>query len=251
VTFTESFTDPIVVATGLSSNSADPAVVRIQHVDADGFDMRVQEWDYLNDWHPYESVSYIVMERGSYTLTDGTRIEAERMTTNQTTNIEQIDFAKGFAEVPVLFTSVTSMSSAATLSSRVDAIGVEGFGLQLQGQEATFNGSGHNSETVSYIAWEPSAGTIAGVAYDVARADSEIGDTYRTVLFDELDPFSAGPVQVLADMQTMHEADPATLRCRNKDLSGVECQVDEEQSLDAETHHTPETVGYIVFAQAA
>ena len=141
------------------------------------------------------------------------------------------------------------MRSSATLSSRVDAIELESFGLQLQGQEATL--SGYNSETVSYIAWEPSAGTIAGLAYEVARADNGIGETYRTVLFDELDPFAAGPVQILADMQTMYEADSATLRCRNKDLSGVECQVDEEQSLDAETHHTPETVGYIVFAQAA
>ena len=86
VTFTESFTDPIVVATGLSSNDAQPAVVRIQHVDAAGFDVRVQEWDYLDGWHPYESVSYIVIERGNYTLANGTRIEAERMTTHQATH---------------------------------------------------------------------------------------------------------------------------------------------------------------------
>ena len=67
VSFTESFIDPIVVAKPASYNGADPSVVRIMNVDGNGFEIRIQEWDYLDGSHAIETTSYIVIERGSET----------------------------------------------------------------------------------------------------------------------------------------------------------------------------------------
>ena len=41
-----------------------------------GFDICIQEWNYLDEWHTLETVGHIVMERGSYILEDGTLVEA-------------------------------------------------------------------------------------------------------------------------------------------------------------------------------
>jgi len=61
----------VVVAGPISLNGVKPAVVRIQNVDDSGFEMRIQEWDYLDGWHTIEKVSYLVMEEGNYTLEMG------------------------------------------------------------------------------------------------------------------------------------------------------------------------------------
>ena len=53
VDFEKTYVDPIVIANPLSNNDRDPAVVRIQNVDTTGFDIRVQEWDYLDNIHGY------------------------------------------------------------------------------------------------------------------------------------------------------------------------------------------------------
>jgi len=71
----KSFVHPIVIAKPLSLNDDDPAVVRIRNVDSNGFEVRIQEWDYLDGIHGEETVSYIVMEQGLFqsNLCCGTR----------------------------------------------------------------------------------------------------------------------------------------------------------------------------------
>ena len=68
---------------------------------------------------------------------------------------------------------------------------------------------------------------------------------FYPIVFDET--FLNIPV-FLADMQTTDGGDTANLRYQNKDLYGVDVQIDEEQSSDAETFHTTEVVGYMLFA---
>lgn len=52
----------------------------------------------------------------------------------------------------------------------------------------------------------------------------------------------------LADMQTTDGGNTANLRWTNRDFSGVDVQVDEEQSRDNEVWHTTEVVGYLALA---
>src|SRR5262249_12506765 len=82
ITFRQLFVDPIVVATPLSSNDFAPAIIRIRNVGRTGFEIRVEEWDYLDGAHLPETVSYLAMERGSHTLGTGIRVEAGRITIN-------------------------------------------------------------------------------------------------------------------------------------------------------------------------
>ena len=96
VGFNNSFTDPIVVANSMSLQGSDPAVIRIRDVDENGFEIRVQEWDYLDDSHVLETVSYLVMERGSYTLKDGTKVEAGGFDTSNVDSFGSVSFNQSF-----------------------------------------------------------------------------------------------------------------------------------------------------------
>jgi hypothetical protein len=242
VGYDRSFQDPIVVAKSLSSNDGAPAVVRIRNVDSSGFEIRVQEWDYLDGSHMDETIGYLVMERGTHTLPDGTMVEAGRFQTNQTGSFGQVAFSGTFPEVPVVITSVSSNNETDAVTTRVRNVSSNGFELRMQEQED--NSQTHATETISYIAWEPSSGTVGGVTYEVEKTGDVVTDAWHTIVYNQT--FTNIPVFV-ADMQTADGTDPASVRWQGKDLNAVDVTVAEEQSKDSETTHATEVVGYMLF----
>ena len=100
VNFEKTFKTPVVVAGPISLNGGQPAVIRIRNVDATGFEIRIQEWGYLDGSHVVETVSYLAMEAGSYTLADGTRIEAYSVEAEAASSFESIGFDEGFNVAP-------------------------------------------------------------------------------------------------------------------------------------------------------
>ena len=242
VTFSRSFVDPVVVVGIMTSNDPDPAVPRVRKLDGSGFDVRIQEWDYLDGAHGGETVGYVVTERGDYVLPDGTRVEAGRFMTNRTSSFAAMQFAQPFQEVPVMLASVTSANEAAAVTTRLRKIGTSTFDFRMQEQER--NSQSHATETVCYIAWEPSSGTVHGLPFEVSSTNNVVTQTYRSVSFHQ--SFTTPPV-FIAGMQTSDGNDTANVRCRSLDGYQVDVQIDEERSLDSETSHTTEVVGYMVF----
>ena len=54
--------NPVVIANSLSSVDSEPASIRVRNVTADKFEIKVEEWEYLNGSHSNETVSYMVIE---------------------------------------------------------------------------------------------------------------------------------------------------------------------------------------------
>ena len=236
------FIDPVVVANGLSLHGDDPSAIRIRNVAPDGFEIRVQEYQYLNDYHMVENASYIVMERGSYELDDGTRIEAGTFKTDMTKSFDIISFNHPFNKVPVLLTSIVSFNDADTVIGRVHGITTQNFGYRMQEQE--LNAEAHNTlESIGYIAWEPSAGNIGGILFEVDRTTSIVTHNLTDVHFRQL--FDIPPA-VVAGMQTCNGGNTANVRIGNVSDSAVNVMIDEEQSRDDEITHVGEAVGYMV-----
>ncbi len=243
VEFSEAFHNPIVVARSLSCNQSEPAVARIRNVGATGFEIRVQEWDYLDDIHSMETVGYIVMERGTHTLADGTMVEAGQFETDMTSSFGDVAFSRTFQVAPVVITAVSSYNEADAVTTRVQNVSTNGFELRMQEQE--INPQVHDSETICYIAWEPSSGTVDGLTFEVEKTDDVVTHELHTVVYDET--FIDVPV-FLADMQTTDGKDTANLRWQDKDFYAVDVKIVEEQSGDSETGHTTEVVGYMLFS---
>jgi hypothetical protein len=111
-------------------------------------------------------------------------------------------------------------------------------------QEQEINPQVHAMETISYIAWEPSSGTLDGLAFEINRTADVVRHAFHTISFDQ--QFMNIPM-FFADMQTTGGRDTANVRWQNNDAFGVDVQIDEEQSRDKEINHTTEVVGYMVF----
>ena len=242
VEFSEAFSDPVVVAKPLSCNEDEPAVVRIGNVDATGFEIRVQEWNYLDGIHAEETIGYMVMERGAYALPDGTMVEAGTFDTDITSSFGWLDFSQAFNQAPVVITAVSSYHGVDTVTTRVRNISINGFEFRMQEQES--NSQSHATETISYIAWEPSSGTVGDLTFEVEKTDDVITDDWQTIVYNET--FMNPPV-FLADMQTTDGGNTANLRWQDKDCYAIDIKIGEEQSRDSETWHTTEVVGYMVF----
>ncbi len=243
VNFAVPFVDPIVVATPASANDPDPVVIRLRNVSPTGFEIRLQEWEYLDDLHARERVSYLVLERGHYTLPDGTQLEVDRFDTSATSSFVSLSFQTPFATTPVVVTTITSVNEDEAVVSRLRNITPTGFEFRLQEQEA--NPQVHASETVTYLAWEPSVGAIGNLQFEVGRTPDVVNHLFQRIDFTAA--FADSPVLV-AEMQTADGMDTANLRWQAKTSSGVEGRVAEEQSKDSETNHTTEVVGYLVLS---
>ena len=242
IEFSKYFFDPVVVAKSLSYNGIQSAILRIQNVDNTGFNIRIQEWDYLDGYHMFDTVGYIIMERGSYTLEDGTMVEAGSFTTNNTTSFQIVNFKNSFKQIPVVTAAVVSYNGIDAVFCRTTNNGTDGFAFCLQEQE--LNSEFHLTEEVAYIAWEPSRGIVNSVAFEI-NFKFGINDVFQEISFNQ--NFTNSPVFISA-MQTNNETDPANVRWENKDAQGVYMKISEEQSYDLETSHIAETVGFMAFS---
>ena len=245
VDFENEFIDPVVVVNSLSSNDDEPALVRVDAVDADGFSVRVQEWDYLPDpAHAPETAGYLVVERGRHELSNGAWIEAGSLEVDH--RFVVAEFETPFASPPVVLTTVTTNYEEQAVTTRVKHVNESEFKIKLQEQEAFAKDptqKDHTHETVDYVAWEPSVGEVEGIAYEVGRTDDKVSHSFHTIDFSTT--YHEPPV-VLTGMQTTDGGDSASLRWSNKRSASVDVRVKEEQSRDIEVRQKTEVVGYVI-----
>ena len=213
-------------------------------LDKNGFEIRVQEWDYLDGTHVKETVTYVVMEPGSYTLEDGTKVEAGMFETDKIKRFEAVSFSQSFQEIPVVTTSILSINEADAVTGRIRNIDTRGFDFRMQEQEQ--NRKKHITEIIGYIAWEPSEGTIDSLTFEINKTSASVKHNFYTIQFAQ--NFVKTPM-FIADMQTGNSMDTANVRWQNKDAYAVEVQIDEEQSKNKEINHKTEVVGYMVFSK--
>jgi hypothetical protein len=241
VELTKRFVSPVVIAKALSYRQAEPAVIRMQNVDATGFDIRIQPWDDVEGVHAAEGVGYLVMERGRYLLDDGTLVEAETFETEGTKPFRAVTFGGRFNVLPVVITAVSSFNEVNAITGRPTRISKDGFQFRIHTQD--LDQRIHTSETVSYIASEPSSASIDGLTFEVNRTKNIIRQEFRTISFTET---FVGPPVFLADTQITKGGDPINLRWEYKGPDRVDVKIDQAQALDGEADQIPEVVGYVV-----
>jgi len=120
------FDDPVVVVAAPSYNDQDPVVIRVRNVTGDSFEVRVQEWNYLDGEHALEKTGYIVVESGSYELPGGTRVEAGRFTASAVSGFETVQFKQPFSTVPVMIATTTTSNESDAVASRMGRVTTEG-----------------------------------------------------------------------------------------------------------------------------
>ena len=104
----------MIFAKSTSENGSDPITVRITDVQADEFSMRLQEpgTGYGGGAHGNEDVSWLVVEAGTWELSDGTRFEAGLLNSSllSSAGFESITFSDSllFEDTPAVLSQVQS-----------------------------------------------------------------------------------------------------------------------------------------------
>lgn len=240
--------DPVVVTGPPSYDGTDPVAVRVRDVGPEGFEVQLDEWDYLDGKHVRETVPWMAVEAGTHTLADGRRVEAGHAMRVGDRWLSQT-FSAGFDAPPVLLVQVVTVREAGAVAARVRSVTGSGFEVAIQREEGGEATAG--PEMVAWVAVEAdrgpgwSASGTAGVEYGVGLTTDVVTDAPFSI------PFTAAfnePPAVLAALQTADGLDPATLRATAVTGSEWSVFVEEEQSKDAEVRHTAEVVGWLALA---
>ena len=156
------FPDAVVIAGPPSFNDADPGVARLRYVDDLGFELRFQEWDYLQDLgdttHAVETIPYVVLEPGRHEMSDGSIWEVGTFSLGGTASWKSVQFSQSFGRAPYLFLTVQTANGPGAVTVRARSVGKSGFQAALFEEEAK-NTSGHQTDTVGYLAIESDGGS--------------------------------------------------------------------------------------------
>ncbi|MGB3209626.1 MAG: PKD domain-containing protein [Desulforhopalus sp.] len=238
VLFDKTFNQPVVIAGPPTYNDNGQVTVRIRNIDQEGFEIRLQEWDYQDGAHIQETLSYVVIEEGTYTLPNGSKLEAGNFTGS--TAFKQVSLQQAYSAAPVILAQVTTDNETDAVTTRIRNIAKDSFELKLQEMQETKNA--HGTETVGYLAWEPGKGEISGLLYEVANTTKSVSHNWYGLSFNST--FADQPL-FIAGMQTYAGGDPAVVRTKDMSQTSVQVKVEEEQSLDTEIAHATEVVGYL------
>ncbi len=244
VNLKQNFKDPIVVAKPASFQGPDPTTIRLRNAGPKSFDIRLEEWAYLNDTHGAEDLSYLAVERGRHRLAGDIAVEAGSLETSNTLPgsdpFVKVSFSKPFRGKPIVLSIVATDAGETAVVTRHQHVTGRGFEVILQEEEAQ---GGHGTETIHWIAWKPGTSDVGKIPFEAAFTK---GVSHRFTPISFSYAFS-GPPCVVGDMQTMRGDDPSNLRYTKLTASGIELKVHDEQSADKETQHGREEVGWIAF----
>ena len=238
ITFQGAYTDPIVVAHLNTSNGGEYAHVRLRNVSGGGCEVQIEEWEYLDGGHATETVSYVVVEAGTYDLGGGRVWVAGRRSVGA--SWAAVAGAPSGTYAAFATAATTNDARACVVRQRRTNGQLE---LRLQQEEALPND--HAAEQVHYLLVTEGTGTLDGDRWRAAYGADELTGVDRA--FTYAGAFGSTPA-LLADLQTYDGGDPAYLRTKNPSASGFTGFCEEETSADPEVNHTTERGGYFAVA---
>ena len=167
ITFKKRFKNPVLITGIPSDNSKEGGIVQTRKLNNQSFELKFQEWSHLDQTHPKETLDWMVVESGVYTLNDGTTLEAGQV--EQAGTIEWLDhtFKAQFNTIPRLFVSLQSANDSDAVTANISKLDKLGFHLSLLEEEA--RNDGHGKEQVGYLAIANSSGKglLDGIPYSL------------------------------------------------------------------------------------
>jgi hypothetical protein len=243
VDFSKPFTDPVVVAKASSSRDAVSMAVGIRQTDATGFELRLQQWAERSRPQTPEAVGYLVVERGRFRLEDGTFLESGTVDSSLAYPVHSIAFSQLSRMAPVVMTAFANVQDSMAVTGWPAHISQEGLQFHLRSPKCPphFNAP----QTISYMAWELSTGTLDGLAFEVDTMRVRTRKRFQTIPYRQ--NFATTPV-FLADIQSSRGSGPISVRWDEKDLEGIGVMIDDALDLDTRGNKTQRTdvIGYVL-----
>jgi len=245
VTLETQFDDPVVMATVATRNGGHEVTARVVEAEGNSLTLQLDEPNYLDGWHKFETVNYTVVEAGEWELADGTRIAAGTEQVSETGKggfTEALPASAAGSSVFLAHLQEAADPDFMIARTRMDANGTS---VTVQKEE----GNGTPLATPAEVGWlsiTPGSGTIDEFQFAAGRHD---GITHRAEDVS-LDTSFAGDAHVIAAMSSFNGPDTAWLRLREQAPDRFTAAIEEERSRDHEIRHTGETLDYFAFSQS-
>ncbi|CAA6807182.1 MAG: PEP-CTERM motif protein [uncultured Sulfurovum sp.] len=276
INFRQSYETAPLVFILATDEGSDSATIRVNNITTTGFDVYVVEPDGNNGPHEdMNAVPYIAIEEGNHEFPDGTKIVAQKISTNKFqskfmsgTSWEAITLS-GFNATPTVLGEIQTRNSERTdlvvpsavsqpwVTTAISRVTSAGFSLAIERSEVSIGTL--QSEDVAYLAIE--SGLNGGEHYFTSNGTGKIeyesirtSDSIRgwdnstsgyTVNFSKT---YTNPM-VVANKNTRDGVDGGWLRRRNISTSSISIAIDEDISHDTDRGHTHEIVGVLLFSE--
>lgn len=261
VTLTNTYQNPVVVASRLDSTNTVPASTRVRNAVGNSFDVRLHNPS--GSSLTADTVTYFVIEEGTWTHNT---VQIEAYTHDTSTfgyknnwTADAMTYNHTFSSAPFVMHQLMSNNDTGWVTTLVSDSGLRtsppdtaGFWLGLNGAEVkTSHGS---SETIGWIAMDiTTGGTIDSPSianYEIERTPDTVtgagnGCTNRTLS----NVYASTPLSLVFQQEMDGNDGSWGVQC-NATLVQVGMHADEDQVTDSERNHTTETFGWIAFDTA-
>ncbi|CAM2007788.1 fascin domain-containing protein [Acanthopleuribacter pedis] len=146
--YSNTYTNPVVFMQTNTINGSDPCHMRVRNVTTSGFEYQVEEWEYDDGTHNSETVAYIIVEAGSYTLPNGSKLGAKTQN-NVDENWDTVTYAQSYSGTPVILSMTQTENGNDPVVTRHKNANGSFFQVKLQEEEAKNNS--HDNETIGII----------------------------------------------------------------------------------------------------
>ncbi|MEA5385890.1 hypothetical protein VB779_01365 [Haloarculaceae archaeon H-GB11] len=248
ISLEQEYDNPVVIARPLSWDDSEPIYVRVQNVQAESFEYKIEEFDNDDEGDGHEQVTfhYLVLEEGVHELSDGTIVEAG--TNRVDGSADTVAFNHTFGATPIVFSQPLTTNDPTPVVIRQESITTTSFQQNLEESQA--NGqTGHGIETAGYVAIEQGTGSNDEAAYEAGTTGNVVrgvDNGWTTITFSQT--FTQSPA-LFAQMQSQDGPNTAWERYRLLDRTDVEVSLDEDQTTTASRAHTTENVGYFGYQE--
>lgn len=253
ISFSESYTNPVVFAFLSTTNGGEPAIARVQNVTANSFDLSLTEPSNMDGWHHLETVNYFVAEAGKWELSDGTLFEVGTFSTNQVTHasgFETLNFSQDFTHAPVTLTQVqTNHNGVDFLKNRQHSTTQDAIELALETEESATHLDLLDDETIGYFAIDSTTGDWNGTLFESGVTGDEVTDDVFLVPYDQ--GYEGEDAIFFGSIATFDGTNAATLRGEESSATSQKFYIEEDTTKDSETTHITEKVSYLVFGESS
>lgn len=142
-----SYNSPVAFAQLMTYNGEEPSHTRIRSVDSGSFEVKIEEWDYLDGQHTDEKIGYVVIEEGVHELEGKLPIEAGTTTANH--EFSEYSYTETFECSPVLISHCQTHNGSHEVVTRNQDVRRGGAEVRIQ-EEENRDGA-HTDETVGYL----------------------------------------------------------------------------------------------------
>ena len=246
VSLSGSYHHPVVIAQPASSSEAEPAVVRVRDVGPESFKISLAEPSNLDGIHSGETVTYVVLEAGTYQMENGSWLEAGTVDTAMTVgnrlgnSWESVSFDADFSTTPVVLSQPQTTHGGSFVKTR-SLLTTSSLALLALEQEEAMTTTA-TEETVGYLAMEPGSGTWGGMRYEAGLTPDAVSHSFYEYSFGAF--FESAP-SLLASLASYDNSDNGHVRYDDLAVGSVRLKIEEDTTYDSETSHSTEEVAYL------